>query len=65
MYEHQEYEYEYAIQFYLTGCKFGASATTRQSPRMQDKLGEKLLSLIIMSMFFLKSELLFVWLVVS
>ena len=31
MYEHQEYEYEYAIQFYLTGCKFGASATTRQS----------------------------------
>ena len=61
MYEHQEYEYEYAIQFYLTGCKFGASATTR----MQDKLGGKLLSLIIMSMFFPKTELLFVWLVVS
>ena len=31
MYEHQEYEYEYAIQFYLSGCKFGASATTLQS----------------------------------
>ena len=24
MYEHQEYEYEYAIQFYLTDGKFGA-----------------------------------------
>ena len=31
MYEHQEYEYEYAIQFYLTGCKFGASATIKAS----------------------------------
>ena len=31
MYEHQEYEYEYAIQFYLTACKIGAAATTQQS----------------------------------
>ena len=60
MYEHQEYEYEYAIQFYLTVCYYSA-----KSPRMQDKLGEKLLSLIIMSMFFPKTELLFGWLVVS
>ena len=60
MYEHQEYEYEYAIQFYLTVCYYSAKC-----PRMQDKLGEKLLSLIIMSMFFPKTELLFVWLVVS